>query len=394
MVECEGERGVASTIMSPKMVFIFSFILLLFTGINAYIGWNGYVFLNEAAGGIPPLLYWIPFAVVVFGYLIGRARIIRGPVGRLIKVIGAGYFAVMEFAFLLLPLADVLSWLLKRGGAEPAIYIEYVGYGVLAVLVLILIRGWRNAWSPVVREHRLEVPKSAGGLHSLRILVASDIHLGNIVGNRHLKRLIQKVEQLKPDLILLPGDVIDDDIEPFKRNNMAEQMSRLQAPYGVYAVLGNHEYYGGHIAEYVQAMDAIGIRVLRDETVTIEGRFHVAGRKDKTSESAAQGGRLPTKQLLEALDPALPILLMDHQPHQFEAAAAAGADLLLCGHTHRGQFAPNHWITKRLFELDWGYMNKKGMHVLVSSGFGLWGPPFRIASRSELLDVTLTFKHR
>jgi len=371
---------------------MFALILLLFAGINAYIGWNGYVFVAHLTGGIPPLLFWLPFALAVFGYLLGRAKILPGPVGRLLKVIGAAYFAVMEFAVILLPFADLLAWQLKRGGAGPDVYIGYVGWAALAVLTAILARGWRNAWSPVVREHRLDVPKAAGTLNSLRVLVASDIHLGNIVGNRHLMRLVQLAESIKPDLILLPGDVIDDDIEPFIRNRMADTMKKLQAPHGVYAVLGNHEYYGGHIEEYVEQMAAIGIRVLRDETVTVADAVQVAGRKDKTADSAVQGGRLPVDKLLEGLNPALPILLLDHQPYQFDAAAAAGADLLLSGHTHRGQFAPNHWITKRLFELDWGYMMKSGMHVLVSSGFGLWGPPFRLASRSEVLDVTLRFR--
>ena len=82
---------------------------------------------------------------------------------------------------------------------------------------------------------------------------------------------------------------------------------------------------------------------------------------------------------------------MDHQPYAFGTAADAGADLLLCGHTHRGQFAPNHLITRRLFELDWGYMRKSALHVLVSSGFGTWGPPIRLFSRSEVLFVTLNF---
>jgi predicted MPP superfamily phosphohydrolase len=139
-------------------------------------------------------------------------------------------------------------------------------------------------------------------------------------------------------------------------------------------------------------MNKIGIKVLRDETVEIAGALYVAGRKDKTAESADPSGRLKVSDLLSPLDLDKPVILMDHQPTKFQQAAEAGADILLSGHTHRGQFFPNHLLTKRLFELDWGYMRKGAMHVIVSSGFGTWGPPIRIGSRSEIIQLEISFE--
>lgn len=138
-------------------------------------------------------------------------------------------------------------------------------------------------------------------------------------------------------------------------------------------------------------MAALGIPVLRDERVTPDGVLHVVGRKDKTAESMDPDGRQPVAELLEGLDPALPVVLMDHQPYGYAAAAEAGVDIIVSGHTHRGQFAPNHWVTRRLFELDWGYLRKGKMHAIVSSGFGTWGPPVRLASRSEIVHLSVTF---
>jgi predicted MPP superfamily phosphohydrolase len=186
--------------------------------------------------------------------------------------------------------------------------------------------------------------------------------------------------------------VIDDVIEPFMRKEMSKVMSQLQAPFGIYAVPGNHDYYGGHIKEYVKQMEAIGIRVLQDESVLIHDSFYLAGRKDKAAETIDPAGRVSVQELLQDLNVTRPIIMMDHQPYHFDKAAAAGVDLLLCGHTHRGQFAPNHWITRRVFELDWGYMLKEKMHVIVSSGFGTWGPPIRLASRCEILELTVRFR--
>jgi predicted MPP superfamily phosphohydrolase len=82
---------------------------------------------------------------------------------------------------------------------------------------------------------------------------------------------------------------------------------------------------------------------------------------------------------------------MDHQPRDYAQAEAAGVDLLLSGHTHRGQFAPNHWLTRKVFELDWGYLKKGRMHAVVSSGYGTWGPALRIASRAEIVQINVRF---
>lgn len=374
--------------MIIRLVIMLSLFLLL----NFYVGWHGELALEHAGAHVPSVLYWVLYAVVALGYLWGRLAKALGAIGRLWKVVGAVYLAVFEFTVLLLPFADLAGWIMVRSGMTRDITIQVLSIMVAGILLILMLRGSYNAWSPVVRAHQLSVDKRAPSRnkHTLRVAAASDLHLGNTVGNRHLRKLVKQMNAMNPDVILLAGDVLDDVIEPFLRNQMADTLKQLKAKHGIYAVLGNHEYYGGHIEQYVQVMQGIGIQVLRDETVTVDGLFHVVGRKDKTAE--AREGRLPMKELVSKLDPALPILAMDHQPYGFAQAAEAGVDLLVCGHTHRGQMFPNHFITRRLFELDWGYMRKGLMHVIVSSGFGTWGPPIRLASRSELIDIKLQFK--
>jgi predicted MPP superfamily phosphohydrolase len=370
-----------------------SLIIMLYLIINFYLGWHGSILWRYIGEGELSLaLYWILFTIVAFSYLLGRIRLLPKPVNRLLKVIGSYYFALLEFAFILLPFIDLAAWLMKLSGVQASNYIPILGLIAAIVLAILLLWGSRNAWTPIKRTYNLHINKKAIAHEQLRVAVVSDIHLGNLVGNRHLKRLVTMVEGMNPDLILLVGDVIDDDIEPFIRNRMSEMMKKLKAPLGVYAVLGNHEYYGGHIEEFVKQMNAIDIKVLRDESVLVNGEFYVVGRKDKTAQSADPGGRRTMDELLTELDLSLPVIVMDHQPYQFDKAAAAGADILLSGHTHRGQFAPNHWVTRRLFELDWGYLKKENLHVVVSSGFGTWGPPIRIASRSEVVELVVSFQ--
>lgn len=376
---------------SLRTVFMIVFFLLIYAAITYYIGWNTFVYLEALEIRVIPGLFWPLLGILAFAYIIGRSPLWQGRVTRLLKVIGSYYFAILEFALILLPLANLAVWLLRLSGMDGTRAVLLTGTTVVVLLLVLMSWGSRNAWSPVVRTYHVKVDKQVAGRRELRVAVASDIHLGNIVGNRYLGKMVERMNALKPDLVLLAGDVIDDDIEPFIRNGMSRVLRELKAKHGIYAVLGNHEYYGGHIEAYRREMDAIGIRVLLDETVLVDDAFYVAGRKDKTAEGRGQGGRLATRDLLKPLDADKPILLMDHQPYEFGLAAEAGADVLLCGHTHRGQFAPNHWVTGRLFELDWGYMLKEKLHVVVSSGYGTWGPPIRLASRSEIIELVLHF---
>ncbi|WP_438444556.1 metallophosphoesterase [Gorillibacterium sp. sgz5001074] len=383
--------------MSMRIVAMIITALLVYLGLNAYVGWNGSVLWSELLPGVSPAWFWTVYAVLALSYIGAMAlrRLLPYRVFAWLKIIGSYGMAVQFYALLTLPVADLAVWILRWNGISAEASVRIVG-GAAAVLLLgLLLYGTRNAWSTVLLRYDLQVDKRAGdGRRELRIAVASDIHLGTVVGNGHLNRLVKKMEELKPDIILLPGDVLDDSLEPFIREHMADAMNRLRqkAPLGAYACLGNHEYIGGHVPDYIRRMKDIGIEVLTDRSVVVDGSFVVAGRKDKAVERIQKEGRLPVRELLADLDHSLPIILLDHQPYGLGDAAEAGVDLMLSGHTHRGQMAPNHLITRRLFELDWGYLRKGAMHAVVSSGYGFWGPPIRLGSRSEVIDIRLTFR--
>lgn len=371
-----------------RMIVSGAVMLLVLALVNFYIGIHVWALLQEWLLVIPSGMFWTVFLLIAFAYMIGVIpwpKPIK-PLARFFKVIGSYYLACMEFAVILLPLTDLLYWVLGLIGIRPINFTSEAGATLLVLLVVFLVWGSRNAWSTVIRTHPIQIDKSIGTSTPLTIAVASDIHLGNIVGNRHLKKMVKEINSMKPDVVLLAGDVLDDSIEPFIRNNMSEELKQLKARHGVYAVLGNHEYYGGSIEEYTELMRSIGIKVLQDEVEEVAGTY-IVGRKDKTAETMEIGGRKSVGDLLTGLDLSRPVIMMDHQPTGFDVAAQAGVDVLLSGHTHRGQIAPNHWITKRLFELDWGYLSKDKLHVVVSSGYGTWGPPIRLASRSEIIKL-------
>ncbi|CAH1205235.1 3',5'-cyclic adenosine monophosphate phosphodiesterase CpdA [Paenibacillus allorhizoplanae] len=379
--------------MRNGMLLRVTIILAIVAAINGYIGWHLKVFLSHLFGAsFHPWLYWPVFWIVAFSYVIGRfgTKVLPPTLTRLLNIMGSYWLALIQFGILILPVTDVAIGVLYGASVSSASYVPILGWIVIAIVLILLLAGSYLARTPVIRKYEITIPKQAGDWKQLRVAVASDIHLGAVVGNRQLRKLVKHVNGMKPDLILLPGDVIDDDIKPFIRYRMGQTMRELQAPLGVYAVLGNHEYYGGHIPAFVEQMEQIGIRVLMDEVIHVQERLFIVGRKDKSAEHAA-GGRKSLVSLMEGLDLAQPIIVMDHQPYQLDVAAAAGVDVNLSGHTHRGQIAPNHLFTRRIFELDWGYLRKGNLHALVSSGFGTWGPPIRLGSQSEIIELTLHF---
>jgi predicted MPP superfamily phosphohydrolase len=398
------------------------FAIVYFT-LNIYVAWHGLLLLDLSGLRSWEWLYWIVVSFVAFAYILTRMPFVRGRAQHILQWIGSWYMGVFYFSILLLPLMDGLYWVMTHFVfADSKVTILSLTVFYTLILSILLARGYWNARTPIVRKHEISLAVSDKNFDSLanpqpitkqektclKVIVASDLHLGHLVNRNQLQKLLAIVNQSQPDLILLPGDVVDDDPHAFVETGMSEIMREIAAiaRLGCYAVLGNHEYYGRQIEQYVKIMSSVGVQVLRDEYVVIEHEQHIAGplfylvgRKDFTAEQFARSGvgqgRLSVKNLLAQLPQdipnKIPVVMMDHQPRRFDLAVEAGVNLLLCGHTHRGQFAPNHLLTRRLFELDWGYLKKDTMHVLVSSGFGTWGPPLRLASRSEVLELILEF---
>ncbi|HUI65552.1 MAG TPA: metallophosphoesterase, partial [Bacteroidota bacterium] len=196
---------------------------------------------------------------------------------------------------------------------------------------------------------------------------------------------------LKPDLILLPGDIVDEDLGPVIRENLGEMLRSLHARLGVYAVTGNHEYIGGAEAAVAYLRDH-GITVLRDSVAKLDNGLYVIGREDRSSTQFGGKKRRALSDLMSDVDRSHPLLLMDHQPFHLEEAAKEGIDVQLSGHTHHGQLWPLNYITEAVYELSWGYLRKGNTHVVVSSGVGTWGPPVRTGNRPEIVLLKLRFR--
>lgn len=344
----------------------------IYMALIGYLGWNTYLWMASWMA-LEPWLFAGLWAIIAFSFFIGRI----GHNWLAFTIIGSYWFAFLQYAIVLFPVANLVSALVDWPREA-----FYIGNAVAAAMLLILLIGSYLAYSPVIRE--LEIAVGDVPAEPLHVVVGSDFHLGVLSGKRHLKRFVDKTNELNPDAVFLAGDLVDDDPIWFARYGMQEEMERLTAMLGVYGVLGNHEYYGRKIPLHVKLMEGAGVRILRDETILVGERFYLTGREDRTNgERHALGSLAPQKDL--------PWIVMDHTPSDLNMPVQLGADFHISGHTHKGQMWPNGWITKKVFELDYGHRLIDKTHFLVSSGFGFWGPPIRIGSRSELWSVKMKF---
>ncbi|NGZ77907.1 metallophosphoesterase [Saccharibacillus alkalitolerans] len=255
-----------------------------------------------------------------------------------------------------------------------------------SVCVLLLSAfGVYNAYSPVVRAYDVKIGKPAlDGRPSLKIVMAADMHFGALSGPEHAKRLVRMINEQQPDLVLFPGDLVDDDIVQYVKQGIPEILRGIEAP--VYATLGNHDRIEAGDTELIRTLEDSGMDLLYDDVVSEGLPVTLVGRKDRTDPN-----RMSVADLASEADAASPLILLDHQPYDLDLAARAGIDLEVSGHTHRGQIFPANFITNRIYENDWGYLKKDGMHSVVTSGYGFWGLPMRTNSRSEITVINVTF---
>jgi len=252
--------------------------------------------------------------------------------------------------------------------------------GVLFALALAAgIYGLLNARWVRIRCLTIKLPNMPAAWRGRTALVISDLHLGNVNGLGFARRIAALAARLHPDIIFLPGDLFDGVhadhvrlIAPFKE---------LTPPLGIYFSAGNHEEYGGE-AHFTDVLTRIGIRVLANEKVDVEG-LQILGVPYGDSTYPI---RLRTALEAMRLDPARPSILLHHAPHRLPIVNEAGISLQLSGHTHGGQIFPFTWFTRHAFgQYIYGLQQFGALQVYTSSGAGTWGPPMRIGTHPEVV---------
>jgi hypothetical protein len=372
--------------------------LILIFGIFFYVGWQGWRSLKPWLSPKTQIVYWFLFAFLnllptLLQYFGGRISPALSAWGTKLQ-----FWQIIALACLVIFTATVQIF--------SFVAIRFFGWqtltqplwSLIAIVVVLSASAIMMAWGYQVAlniqttPYEIQLTGDVAEAKTYKLAVISDLHLGYVNDRAQLKRMDDAVLATQPDLVLVVGDLLHHDYEPFLEQNMAEEWARLQAPLGVYVVLGNHDAYSGKSSQMLDQLSTVGITVAQDKSFLIDKQFILVGRQDKGGmRSGNPIQRAYLSVLLKDLPTDLPTVVMDHQPTRlYETTKTGLVDLMISGHTHAGQFWPVSWVTQRIYEVNYGQIQVDDTQVIVTSGIGTWGPTFRLGSISEIALITLT----
>jgi hypothetical protein len=377
------------------MVLFFSTALLVWGGVNFYVHFR--IAHGFDLGSKARLALKLVFVVFALAYLVGRLleSVASSRFATTLMWAGAIWMGVFSLTFTLLVLFDVWVslpvWVLRRSAAvSPALALAIGRWGLAAVLATAAgLSAWgaRTALSgPKLSELTVAVAGPAT-LEGFTVVAASDIHIGDVVTQGYLDRLIRQIEAAEPDLVVLIGDLSD---EKEGGDGVAfRKMGAIRARHGVIAVTGNHEFYSG-AEKQVRAMESAGIPILRQGHRVVDDKLVIAGVDDPTFLGGKSRAAGSIDEALRGKPEGLPVVLLAHQPLGVEHAAELGVNVMLCGHTHGGQLPPFQLITGLAYPFLKGLYRVGDLHLYVNNGAGFWGPPIRMFADPEIVRVRFT----
>lgn len=380
------------------MVLFFTIFFTVYTALNYYVFIRGWQALASYAFLRP--YYLIIFILVAYGYVFSKLLYkFLPPLAYDIWLgVGAVWFAFLVYFILFLLGLDLIRLLESFFHFLPKLIYDNIEQTkkITAILIITLVGlvvflGNLNKRDITITNLNLTLPKGSGKLNELNIVMASDLHLSPIDGERLLSKIIDKINSVNPDIVLFAGDIVDDKAMILKDRGIGKSFKRLNPKYGVYSINGNHEFIN-EVETCVNFMQEYGMKVLRDGYELVDSSFYVIGREDVVMKQFTGKERKTLEEIISSINSDHPKILLDHTPVKLEIADKNGIDLQFSGHTHHGQMWPANIITNMIYEVSWGYLKKNKTQYYVTSGAGTWGPPVRTGSKSEIVNIKIKFE--
>ncbi|MCL1806290.1 MAG: metallophosphoesterase [Oscillospiraceae bacterium] len=372
------------------MRWIFLTLITVYFGSNFYVGRRSFQWLGTMFPQISGKAFIIVYTLLALSLVLGFLRLPFGiqDVMRWFASYWTGFYIYL-FLFFLLSDAVILIGRLSRliPSPMPQSVRFFAGLAVVILSVGVVCYGIFNAHRVKTVSYDVDIGLSG----EMNIVLVSDLHLGDLGSERRLETIVEMINDLNPDLVCIAGDIFSNGYDAVRYPDKASALLQsIHAPYGVYACFGNHD--GGHSAgEMIDFLERSGVRLLKDEHVMIDERMVLLGRLDHSPIGGLGGSRRADFwELSASLDAGLPIVVMDHNPAYITEYRNA-ADLILAGHTHRGQIFPGSIITGLIYPIDYGYIpkNEENPQVVISQGAGTWMMPIRIGTSNEVVSVTV-----
>jgi uncharacterized protein len=367
---------------SRRMSIFFAVVLSIWTVMNFYVFWR--IASIPALERIPRAGLVVIALLLWSSYVVGRLIAHRGlrSIAAPMEWVGSYWLGIIFLIFCSLLVVDIISGF---GYLLPKLAPLLREYAVLAAMGLAIIALVQGASAPVITNYDVRLPGLPAAHNGLVVAVATDMHVGETIGADWLSGRVKQIQALRPDLIILAGDIVEGD---GGHGDLLPVFRQLSAPLGIFAVTGNHEFYAG-LEPAVRFLESAGVRVLRDRWIELAPGLLLAGVDDLTARRQyGSDNNFVQRSLAGRPNPAATIFV-SHTPWRVEQARDAGAGLMLSGHTHGGQIWPFGYLVRRQYPFVVGKYDLGTMTLIVCRGSGTWGPRMRLWRRSEILRITL-----
>ena len=328
----------------------------------------------------PKWLSWLA-AALIFAAGAVTLSLALSPINMLICLLHLAAFRLLW---------DGIGWILGKWAKWKCSY-DLKTLGALVLTVLYLGLGWYSAHHVAQTEYRFTSSKVSA---PLRIVQFSDSHIGITFDGAGFAAQLERINAWKPDVVVITGDFVDDNTSRQDMLDACRALEDLETTYGVYFVYGNHDKgylstdsRGWSAKQLQEALEASGVVILEDETVVLPGGYTLIGRQDASCRQRAS-----METLMTLTEPGSYNIVLDHQPTDYPAQAAAKADLVLSGHTHGGQMLPVTYVGQ-WFGVNcrtYGHERRDSTDFIVSSGIASWELKFKTGCISEFVVIDIT----
>ena len=386
------KKGTSKTPMIG-VILVFILILSFYGGATFYIAGRFYQGITLFSSNINVVIYVCIFVFLALSIMM-RFMPIPYSIKRFIDTIGSYWMGLFVYLLITFLATDIIIFLGRAATIIPSPVPQGIRFWSFLIVILVtaglMIYGKYNAVQ--IRHVSYEIDlKDSSLTEELNIVMIADLHLGVTDGEKKLPQIIHGINDLKPDIVCITGDIFNDDIYLIRNHTaVMDSFRSIEAKFGVYACLGNHD--GGRTYnEMVSFLEQSNITLLNDEHVIIDERFILIGRLD----ARPIGGygnleRTDIADVVSSIDSDLPLIVMDHDPSHIKEYGNK-FDLLLFGHTHKGQLFPVNLITSAIYITNYGHYQKEpdSPHIVVTSGVSTWGTPVRIGTKNEIVSILL-----
>ena len=354
---------------------------------------------------------WSTFLLTIFiglAFILPEDNFLRRPLFK----IGAYWLGISLYLILYVALIDLLRWIYSKVFKDK--YNDFYARTICALLIIVLtgvtsIYGIINAKIVRTTEYEITINKDGGNFKEMTIAMFGDPQFGYNIGEYHLKQAVDIINKNDVDIVCVVGDIFDNQYSAIKNpDKLIDLFNQIKSKYGMYAVLGNHDveepilcgftFNDGDLANKLASTEMLdfikksGMVLLYDENVIINNSVNLYGRADQERPNLGNITRKESGDLFKEVDVSKPIMVLDHEPREYDELEKAGVDLMMAGHTHDGQLWPTKIATDIIWENSYGLWVKNAFHAITTSGLGLFGPNMRVGTIAEVCIIHVKFR--